>query len=180
MRIWVLHVIFVCLILYTWKDWFRSFCALLLLTAFMQDEDMPRAMLGLQGLNPWNMLLLSILLSWIIVHRRRAVRWDMPPHVNVLLVLYLGVIVLGFLRAVFDRSYLHDYPLGSLFSDELINTVKWALPGILLFDGCRSRRQVVLVLSIILVVYVLFAAQTVYRVPWSSAISIDEIGRAHV
>ena len=169
-RITVLYLVVAGLSIYAWKDWFKSLCGLILLMAVIEHEDMPKTMLGIQGLNMWNVLFLMILLAWIASRRRDNLTWDMPRHVNVLLLLYLGVIVLGFLRAVFDRSYLSGYPLGSLISEELINTIKWVLPGILLFDGCRSRKQVVIALVCILAVYLLLSMQVMKRMPLESAL----------
>ncbi|MBL7144995.1 MAG: O-antigen ligase family protein [Phycisphaerae bacterium] len=86
--------------------------------------------------------------------------------------------MIGFLRAVFDRSYIQDYPLKGLISEELINTVKWVLPGILLFDGCRTRRRVVMVLVCLLVMYFVISVQVVRHIPFESAFGgSDDIQR---
>lgn len=169
-RITALYLVVAGLSIYAWKDWFKSLCGLILLMGVIEHEDMPKTMLGIQGLNLWNILFLMILLAWIASRRRDNLTWDMPRHMNVLLILYLGVVFMGFLRAVFDRSHLSDYPLGSLISDELINTVKWVLPGILLFDGSRSRKQVVTALVCILAVYLLLSMQVIKRMPLESAL----------
>ena len=169
-RITALYLVVAGLSIYAWKDWFKSLCGLIVLMGVIEHEDMPKSMLGIQGLNLWNVLFLMILLAWMATRRRDNLTWDMPRHVNVLLLLYLGVIVLGFLRAVADRSYLDHYPLASLISEELINTIKWVLPGLLLFDGCRSRKQVVLALACILAVYLLLSAQVIKRMPLESAL----------
>ena len=42
---------------YAWKDWFKSLCGLILLIGIIQHPDMPRNVLGIQGLNPWNLIL---------------------------------------------------------------------------------------------------------------------------
>lgn len=178
MRVWILYALITFVTVYAWKDWLRSLCMLLVLSAFMHDEDMPRTLFGIQGLSPWNVLLLSVMLAWYACRCSERRHWDMPRHAGVLLLLYLGVIVLGVLRAMFDRSYLDNYPLSSLISEELINTIKWTLPGLLLFDGCRTRRQVLLALAGVISVYVLFAVQAIYRIPWSAAISVDEYAQA--
>ena len=170
-RITSLYIFVAVLSIYAWKDWFKSLCGLILLMAIIEHEDMPKTMFGIQGFNMWNILFVSIFLAWAASRRREGLTWDMPRHVSVLLLLYLGVIVIGFLRAVFDRSYIQDYPLKSLISEELINTVKWALPGILLFDGCRTRRRVIMALVCVLGVYFLVSVQVVRFMPVSAAIS---------
>jgi O-antigen ligase len=158
-RLLALYLVVAGLSIYAWKDWFKSLCGLILLMAVIEHPDMPKTVLGIQGLNPWNLLFAMIFLAWAVSRRKEGLRWDMPRHISVLLLLYLGVIVVGVLRAVFDRSHIEDYPLKSLISEELVNTVKWILPGVLLYDGCRTRRRAVMALVCTLSVYLLIAVQ---------------------
>jgi len=170
-----IFVLFLCI--YAWKDWFKSLCGLILLMAVNQHESMPTTMFGIQGLNMWNILFLGTFLAWAVSRRREGLIWDMPRYITMLLLMYLAVIVLGVLRAAFDRSHLEGYPLKSLFSEELINCIKWVLPGILLFDGCRTRRRVKIAIVCLLVMYCLIAAQVINRMPFESAFGgSDEIG----
>jgi len=168
-----LYAVVAGLSIYAWKDWFKSLCGLILMMAVIHHEDMPTTMMGIQGLNPWNMVFISTLMAWIAGRHSRGHAWDMPRHVYVLLLMYLGVIVVGWFRAVFDRSHIESYPLGSLISEELINTIKWVLPGILLFDGCRTRHRVRMALTCILVMYFLVSVQVINRVPFESAFGGD-------
>jgi len=156
--------------IYAWKDWFKSLCGLILIMAIIHHEDMPTNMFDIQGFNVWNIMFLSIFLAWAFNRQREGLVWDMPRHVSILLLLYLGVIVVGFFRAVLDRSYIEWYPLKDLISEELINTIKWVLPAILLFDGCRTRKRVMAVLICILVMYLVLSAQVVKRMPLESAL----------
>ena len=177
-RITILYLFSAFLIIYAWKDWFKSLCGLILMMAVMQHEDMPKSILGIQGLNTWNVIFVGIFIAWLAGRNRDDLKWDMPISVNVLLILYIGVIVIGFLRALFDRSYIEDYPVKSLVSEELINTVKWIFPGILLFDGCRTRKRVIMALSSVLVMYFLLAVQVVKRIPPTAILSGDSIASA--
>jgi O-antigen ligase len=113
-------------------------------------------------------LFTAILLAWVAKRRREGLIWDMPRHVTVLLLMYLGVILVGVARAILDRSGIEDYPLKSLISEQLINTIKWALPGILLFDGCRTRRQVIMALVCIITVYFVISIQVHRLLPMGS------------
>jgi O-antigen ligase len=141
--------------------------------AVIEHEDMPKTMFGIQGLNVWNVLFVGISLAWLAGRRREGLTWDMPRRINVLLLMYLAVILVGVLRAVLDRSNIQDYPLKSLISEELINTIKWVLPGLLLFDGCRTRRRLIMVLVCLLVMYFLIGTQVVLRLPASSVLSVE-------
>jgi len=157
--------------IYAWKDWFKSLCGLILLMAVIEHEDMPKSMLGIQGLNMWNILFAVIFLAWLANRRRQGHNWDMPRHINILLLLYMLVILAGVLRAAFDRSYIEGYPLKSLLSEEFINTIKWALPGILLFDGCKSRNQVIMAFVCILLLYLIVAVQVARFMPPAAVVS---------
>lgn len=170
MRVYALYIVVAGLAVYAWKDWFKSLCGLILLMAVIEHEDMPKSMSGIQGFNPWNVLLLSIVLAWLASRRREGLRWDMPRSLNVLLLLYLATILVGFLRAVFDRSYIEHVPLKSLVSEELINTIKWVIPGLLLFDGCRTRKRLAIALTCLLAVYFVLSLQVMKRMPWESAL----------
>ena len=167
-RIVALYLLVAGLAVYAWKDWFKSLCGLILLTAIVEHPDMPKTVLGIQGLNPWNMLFAMIFVAWAAHRRRDELRWDMPRHLNVLLLLVLAVILIGWLRAAVDRSGLEDYSFARLISDDLINTIKWTLPGVLLFDGCRTRRRVIMALVSIIGVYFIIAIQLHRLLPMSS------------
>lgn len=167
-RVLALYLVIAGLSAYAWKDWFKSLCGLIVLVAVIEHPDMPKTAFGVQGLNPWNVLMTMVLLAWIADRGRQSYVWDMPHHVAVLLLMFLGVIVVGVLRAAFDRSYIEDYPLMSLVSEELINTVKWIVPGLMLFDGCRTRRRVVIAFVCLLIAYFLFAIQVVRNMPLSA------------
>jgi O-antigen ligase len=168
-RITALYLVVAGLSIYAWKDWFKSLCGLILLMAVFENRNMPRSLFGIPGLNLWNVLFFVVFFAWL-AKRRHGLEWDMPRHVVLSLLLYLGVIAVGVLRAVFDRGYLDGYGIGGLISDELINTIKWVLPGILLFDGCRSRKQVVMALVCILAVYLLLSIQVFKNIPLESAL----------
>jgi len=169
-RILVLYLSVAGLSVYAFKDWFVSLCGLIVMMAVIQHEDMPKTMFGIQGMNMWNLLFAVIFVAWLIARRKELLRWDMPRHINVLLIMYLGVVLMGVLRAIFDRSYIEDYTVKSLISEEVINTIKWVLPGILVFDGCRKRQRVVMVLVSLLVMYFLISAQVIKRMPFESAL----------
>ncbi len=164
-RLSLFWIFVITMMIYAWKDWFVSLCGLIVLMAVLEHPDMPKSIMGIQGLNLWNILMASILIAWFIQRRAQGLRWDMPRFITLLLILYLLVVVVGFFRAFLDRSYIEDYPTANLISEELVNTIKWVIPGILVFDGCRSKQRLKMVIFSILLLYALFAAQVVISVP---------------
>ena len=167
MLTYALYILVAGLAIYAWKDWFKSLCGLLLMMAVMEHAYMPKNIAGIQGLNPWNVLFVSIFLAWLASRRREGLKWDMPGRVQLVMILYLGVIVLGFFRALYDMSYIENYPIARLISDELINTIKWVLPGLLLFDGCRSRKRLKLALVCLLGMYLVISLLVIRRMPFA-------------
>ena len=151
------------LTIYAWKDWFVSLCGLIVLAALLESGDIPKNIAGIQGLNLWNILLFSVLAAWLCQRRMRHFnKWNMPRHITVLLLIYMGIILVGFFRALFDRELL-GISLEAFISDELINTIKWVVPGLLLFEGCRTHKRMKLAIASILLMLLLISLQ-VYRV----------------
>ncbi len=159
------------LCVYALKDWFRSLCGLILLMAVLEHPDMPKTMFGIQGLNPWNVLFLFVLLGWAASRRREGRTWDVPPHVSAMLALFVAVVLVGFARMFLER---HATPLPrptTLLAEYLFNTLKWMGPGLLLYDGCRSRERFTLAMLSVLGVYLLLGVQVIKWMPLSAAVS---------
>lgn len=138
----LLSVLVTDLSIYAWKHWFKSLCGLIVLMEVIANRAMRKNMFGIQGLNLWNKVFLTIFLAWLASRRREDLTWDRPRNVSVLFLLHLGVILVGFARDVLDRSHMSDYPMKNLVTEELVNTIKWVFPRILLFDGRRPVRTV--------------------------------------
>ena len=168
------------LAVYAWRDWYKSLCGLIVIVGVIRHPDMPRNLYGIQGLNPWNILLFFILLAWLVNRHSERLTWDMPRKINTLLILYLGMVLVGFLRMMMDsggrfmmnRGGLLAYVTTSyLISEYFINNIKWVIPGLLLFDGCRSRSRLLFALGALLSIYLLFGIQVIKRMPFSAAVS---------
>jgi len=110
-----------------------------------------------------------VFIAWIVNRGNERLRWDMPPMVMVAGGAFLAVIGIGFVRLMLDQSHLDEATGLSLVSEELINTFKWLMPGIILFDGCRTRRRLIGALVSVMVLYVLLAGQVVKRMPPQAA-----------
>jgi O-antigen ligase len=64
-------------------------------------------------------------------------------------------------------------------SEYLINCVKWVLPAILLYDGCRTRGRIMAGLGAILAQYFLVATQVVNHMP-ISAVTATAVQLSHM
>jgi O-antigen ligase len=161
---------------YAWKNWFVSTCASVLLLAVVLHPDFPTSVGGIQGLNPWNFLILNVTLAWLSQRGKEGYLWDFPSGIGMLL---CGYILLIFVAAVrFMPQATSEFPIGTIISEDIINTTKWVLPGIILFDACRTRRRVYIALGVILTLYLLLAVQVVRWMPLGAAMSSgDELSR---
>jgi O-antigen ligase len=154
---------------YAWRNWFVSTCAAVLLMAVVQHPDFPNSIFGIQGLNPWNILLLSILFAWLNQRGEQGFVWDLPRGASKMLFGFLGVIVIGVVRLISKAP--PDSTVGTIISEDLINCVKWVIPGLIFFDACRTRQRVVTALFVVLALYFLLAVQVIRWMPLSYAVS---------
>src|SRR5438128_8712351 len=159
-RLTVLSGVVCILGVYAWKDWYKAVCGLVVLMAFLEHPDMPRTIFGIQGLNLWNLLLLSIILGWMAQQGSERLTWDLPRAFSFLLIAFLLVVTTAFLRLVEDRGALvRASSLSEAISEYLVNPVKFIVPGLLLFHGCRSRSRLYWGLGSILFLYVFLSLQ---------------------
>lgn len=178
-RVAVLWLIVLFLCAYAWRDWFKSLCGLILLMAVIEHPDIPKSVGGIQGLNPWNLLLFCTFSAWLVTRRKQGLHWDMPRQVTMLLFIYLGVVLVGFARLIADRDNIflqaHGETVASLVSEHLINSIKWVIPGLMLYDACRTRARMKWGLMAVLGIYVLLSLQLVRWMPPGSALSGEEL-----
>ena len=184
-RITLLWLFVAFLAVYSWRDWYKACCGLILLMAVVEHPDMPKSMLGIQGLNPWNILLAAILPAWLASRRLERLRWDMPTHVSALLLAFLAIIVIGVLRLLHDPGELIQAAsqgnpgasddVAGIWSEKLINSVKWVIPGLLLYDGCRDSTRFKWGAAAVLSVYLLLAVQVIRWMPLDAITSGAEL-----
>jgi O-antigen ligase len=156
------------------KNWYRSLCFLILMMAVIEHQDWPKTMFGIQGLNPWNIVLLFVLMGWLANKKKEGLQWDLPKKHTLLLVVYVCVIVISYTRMVGDFSEMTYYTslLGAdpptsmgLFSEHIVNAFKWLVPPFLLYHGCNSRKRFLWGLLSFLAIYVLLALQVIKAMP---------------
>ncbi len=167
-RLFVLAVAVIALMVYAWRDWYKSLCGLIVLTSILNHPDVPRAMLGVPGLSPFNLLLLNNLAAWSSRRSSERLRFNLPAHVAVLLSLYLLVILVAFARMMADRSMIANIPTLTLWIDQLMNPVKFVIPGLLLFDGARTPERVRWGLFATLFLYLALALEVIKVMPLSA------------
>lgn len=180
LRLTLLTAFITFLAIYAWKDWFKSLCGLIALIAVVEHPDMPKTMLGIQGLNPWNILLAIIFMAWLKKRREEKLNWDIPNVVRNLLIIYMIFIIVAFLRLSLGDKLSHiidwyritgsdDIPsFLNMFSEYIINCIKWIIPGLMVYDGCRSRERLMWATAALLIIYVALAVQIVRWMPLGS------------
>jgi O-antigen ligase len=151
MRIYLLWFIILTLGCYSLKDWFKPVPFLILMMPIYGHPEFPSGALGIQGLNPWNILLLITILSYLLQKNQDASIWDMDVGVTILLFFYIGIIVISVFRALFDIPTLLYYESpyttsASIINEYLVNCIKFLIPAYLVFTGARTefRRKLVL------------------------------------
>lgn len=170
LRIILLTFLIAYLAVYAWRDWFRAACWLVLLMAVFQHPDMPKAVMGIPGLNHWNFLFLNVVCAWLTKRQKQALTWDMPTHLNVLLFIYALFIFIGVARYLYDHQGVDDLiaTFGgsaesnvSAINEYLINCFKWVIPGMIIFDGCRNRKQYNYAIVMLFLFFVFLSLQVI-------------------
>lgn len=155
------------------KNWYRGLCYMLPLLAFLERPDMPKQMLGIGGLNPFNILLAIILLAWLVQRRIDGSRWSADRTISRLFVVYMIVISIATIRLLLDLDTLQYYSalakreeipsMGDLITSEVVNTGKWLLLGLLVSVGAQSEDRIRLLLFAILLTGSLLAVQIISK-----------------
>ncbi len=151
-----------------------SLCGLIVLLAFTEHSDMPRKVMGIQGLNPLNVLLLFVVAGWLIQRHGEKLRWDMPRYLNWLLLGYLVVFMVATGRLLLNLQSVSDYYTATrAICEGLINTIKWVIPGLLIYHGCRTVKRVKMSLVAICLFHVFVGLQVVINTPISGLWDAD-------
>jgi O-antigen ligase len=100
--------------------------------------------------------------------------WDLPKGMNFLLLIFLGVTIISFIRMLNDLSGIYEYyilrnfapPLTTnLINDYFVNSFKWLIPSVLLFYGCNSRNRLILGIAACLLFYFFIGIQVIRHMP---------------
>lgn len=166
------------------KDWYLSLCVLIVLTAIIEHPDVPKNIAGIQGLNPWNILLLFVGLGWLSSKRHEMHSRGLPTNIKTLIILYLGICVVSYFRLTTDITPIAEWNkiMGSdpptslgLFSEHVVNALKWVIPGILLFNGCNSSKRLRQGVLAILAFGLVIALLTIKAMPIGALTTGDQL-----
>lgn len=178
----VFTLIIAFLAVYSLRDWYKSLCGLIIFMAVISHPDLRGSIAGIQGFNRWNVLMAFVLLGWLFHRHHENLAWVMPRRVNILLFLFLSTILIGFFRMIGDTGKIIEYAIltnadvpsrATLYSEYLINSIKWIIPGLLLFHGCNSRSRFILGICSLLAVYFLLGVQVIKWMPLGSITDVE-------
>jgi len=170
----------------SFKDWYMSLCVLVVFTAIIEHPDVPKTIAGIQGMNPWNILFLFVILGWMANKKKEMLTWGIPKIAKYLFLVYMAFCIIAYVRLSSDIALLADWKqlLGSdsptrlgLFSEHFINTMKWAVPGVLFFHGCNSPRRLKMGILSLLMIGLIIGLLTIKAMPVGALLSGDELQR---
>jgi len=174
----LLFVSILTLSIYAWRNWYVAACATLPLMAVLQRQDMPHAMLGILGLNPWNVLVANVMLSWLVNRKRDVIPVKQPLSFRVALFCYVSVILVSCLRLLSRADAIPSHLPHEIVTEFGLNSVKWLLPIFPLFDGCTTRKRAMLGLACVLGTYLALALQVIKVMPVGAVVHGGMSGRA--
>lgn len=185
-RLTLLWLVIAWLCIISWKDWYKGACGLIFIVAVLKHPDMPHGLFDIPGLNPWNILLIVTVCSWLLHKKQEGLRWDMPRGVQTLLIMQALLFTIGFLRIFFDKAGLEEIQIlredglnvataAGLWNEYFINTLKWVVPGLLLFHGCNSRSRLMMALFSLLAMYLVLSLLVFKTVPPWKIVDVDSL-----
>lgn len=180
-RVVLLFIVIIYLSVYAWrKSWFNASCISIVLFAVLRHQDFPRSMFGIPGLNPWNILIGSAFLSWCVNREPMESSPEMHPGVRAGFWALIIVMIVSSVRLAFnienynllyvpgEGQILRPFSLMNLIIDNFLENFKYLMPLLLIFDGCRSRRNLNTAVICLLGYFILSGAQVVRAMPLSA------------
>jgi len=186
MRIYLCWLVVFALMAYAMRNYFVSLCGLILLSVVMQRRDFPQYLMGINGLNPWNLLFLTIVLAWLADRIRHPGTFDLPRPIGVLLLVGLLLLFISYFRAAIDLKSIPAQPMEGQpgrpgrpdivgFTGEfLINRIKFVLPAVILFDACRTPKRILAVIMVIAAAAFAYAVLVIKTIPLHTLLSDSE------
>jgi hypothetical protein len=149
-----------------WRGkWFLGCCGALVVMSFLEHPDIPKSLLGIPGINLWNILMANVVISWLHFRRPEGLTWDMPRSWQRALLIYCAVMFVSFLRALMHPSMVVEGTPVAIICAYFINCFKWVLPLIILYDGVRTRKTCRQALCAVMAFYFLISVQVIKHMP---------------
>lgn len=165
--------------LYAFKNWFAPVPILILMMAIYGNSEMPGSIAGIQGLNPWNILVFVTFLAYLAQKKQESAFWDMDGKATLLFIIYFMAIIVSAFRLMADQKTLLFYGVeqgtASLFSEYIFNPIKFLIPGYLVFVGARTPERRKIILWAIILVHLGIAVLTIRSIPISAVTSGDDL-----
>lgn len=152
MRIYALNLITLLLIGGTLRNWFVGVYGLLLMNLLLEHPDYPNEMLGISGLNPWNVLYLFTILAWLT---QRGHEPSAPP-MSSRGKFAVGAFFVALTYPVAMASLNLDVPAwtgltqSALILDYYLNPLKILFLGYLVYVGANTPQRQIAVASCVL------------------------------
>jgi O-antigen ligase len=143
----------------------------------MQHPDMPKSMFGIPGMNLWNVLILNTGLAWLVFRRFEGNRWDLPAGMSLWFIIYFGIMLISTFRLWLDRNEIIHLTTIDIISEHFINTYKWFIPAIIVFDSAYTKKRIILTLLAIVAMYLFLAVQVIKWMPLSAVTSGNELSQ---
>lgn len=146
-RLTLLNLLILALLLVAVRRWYWALCGLLFMTVLTQHPSMPTRMLGIQGLNPWNVTLIVVAYFWLVNRRGEPAVRATPLPLAALFGAYVVMVIATTLTGVFSEQTLRWTQIERsttvwLLTDGMINPLKYLLVGVMFFDGARDRQRI--------------------------------------
>jgi O-antigen ligase len=158
---------------------------LVVLIGVVEHPDMPKSIMGITGLNPWNVLLLFVMLGFLSSRSNESNPVKFPPGIKFLLFIYIFYCFLAYIRMATDTNeFFYWYtdvlfaepPTNKeLFAEHIINTLKWLVPGFLMFYGCNSKERFNYATISLVSIFVLLSLQVIKAMPLGSLLDGDRL-----
>ncbi len=160
--------------LYAFKNWFRGLLGLIFLVSLMERPDMPEAMFGINGVSPYNFLLLCILIGFATNAKQELAEWRISRPILRMMLVMLALFFLSFFRMLLEPGYLYEYSIATqgyspsylaLFNEHILSSLKAVIPGFLLLFGLNSERRFQELMAVMTAVLVMLALQVLKTMP---------------
>ena len=147
-RMTILYSIIALLCLYSFRNWCKALCALILMVAFVKHPDIPKSPMGIQGLSVWNIVLVFVCIGCALKWKEEGLKWDMPRNVTMMVSLFVGMFVIAYARFIVDLEGMEEYnriarknmdSILGLTSEHLINRSSGLLPRFCCSSGVTPK-----------------------------------------